>query len=182
MAPRGPEQPGEEVGIDTSTASAGERVGEKDAVIDPYRRTIVAAGGVLFALLQVGLLGAARAQTLQISDLFSATTIDEALAVLGSISAHEAAVDLAVPGVVEDGAVVPVRVSSTLEGVEEIYVLVPNNPYPAAVRFEIPEGTEPVVSIRLRLAKTGAVYAVVRAKGRLYSRVAETRVTVGGCV
>ncbi|WP_296807547.1 thiosulfate oxidation carrier protein SoxY [Thiocapsa sp.] len=153
-----------------------------DAGVDRQRRGFVAAGGALLALLSVGLIGSARAQTPYLTDLFSATTIDDALAVLGSIPVSDAAVDLALPGVVEDGAVVPVRVSSTLDDVEEIYVLVPSNPYPVAVRFEIPDGTEPFISIRLKLAETGTVYAVVRAKGRLYSRVAETRVTVGGCV
>ncbi|MFB1487623.1 MULTISPECIES: thiosulfate oxidation carrier protein SoxY [unclassified Thiocapsa] len=153
-----------------------------EAEVDRRRRGLVVAGGVFWALSQVGLLGSAHAQTRQLAALFSATTIDDALAILGSTSAKDAAVDLALPGVVEDGAVVPVKVSSTLEGVEEIYVLVASNPYPVAVHFEIPDGTEPFVSIRLKLAQTGAVYAVVKANGRLYSRVAETRVTVGGCV
>ncbi|WP_296698755.1 thiosulfate oxidation carrier protein SoxY [Thiocapsa sp. UBA6158] len=149
--------------------------------VDRNRRGLIAAGGVFLALLQVGLLGSARAETLRHDDLFSVTTLDGALAALGSTPIDEVSVEVILPEVVEDGAVVPVTVSSTLVGVEEIYVLVPTNPYPAAVRFEIPDGTEPFVSIRLKLAQSGAVYAVVRAKGRLYSRVAETRVTVGGC-
>jgi sulfur-oxidizing protein SoxY len=157
-------------------------VGNAKPQVDRYRRGLVAAGGIFWVLSQVGLLGSARARTQEDTDLFSATTMEDALAILGSATANNVDVELQMPEVVEDGAVVPVRVSSRLEGVEEIYVLVPSNPYPAAVRFEIPDGTEPSVSIRLKLAQTGAVYAVVRAKGRLYSRVAETRVTVGGCV
>ena len=161
---------------------AGRRLptGAEDGV-DRKRRRIIAAGGTFLALLQVDLLGSVRAEALGHDDLFTATTLDDALAALGSTPIDDASVELILPGVVEDGAVVPVTVSSTLEDVEEIYVLVASNPYPVAVRFEIPDGTEPFVSIRLKLAQTGAVYAVVRANGRLYSRVAETRVTVGGC-
>ncbi|UHD15763.1 thiosulfate oxidation carrier protein SoxY [Thiocapsa bogorovii] len=161
--------------------AVGVPVREDEANVDRYRRGLVAAGGIFCALLQVGLLGAAHARSRGLPELFSATTIDDALDVLGSVPVGSVDVELTLPGVVEDGAVVPVRVSSTLDGVEEIYVLVATNPYPVAVRFEILEGTEPFVAIRLKLAQTGAVYAVVRAKGRLYSRVAETRVTVGGC-
>ncbi|HSO83858.1 thiosulfate oxidation carrier protein SoxY [Thiocapsa sp.] len=169
------------------TGSAIGQVGtglEED--VDRNRRGLIAAGGAFLSLMQVGLLGSARAETFRHDDLFSATTLDEALAALGStpiddVSVDEVSVEVILPEVVEDGAVVPVTVSSTLAGVEEIYVLIPTNPYPVAVRFEIPDGTEPFVSIRLKLAQSGAVYAVVRAKGRLYARVAETRVTVGGC-
>jgi sulfur-oxidizing protein SoxY len=182
IAERGGEHPAGEDQPRSIGVSLGKGVAGSEAVVDRNRRRLVTAGAVFWALAHVGLLGPVRAGTRQHNDLFSATTIDDALAILGSTSANHAAVELMLPGVVEDGAVVPVRVSSTLDGVEEIYVLVPSNPYPVAVRFEIPDGTEPFVSIRLKLAKTGPVYAVVRAKGHLYSRVAETRVTVGGCV
>lgn len=179
---RGLMHPAEEVRPHAKGVSIAKGGTEDEADVDRYRRGLIATGGVFWVLLQVGLLGSVRAQTQQHADLFSATTMDEALAILGSTSATDAAVELTLPGVVEDGAVVPVTVSSTLEGVSEIYVLVASNPYPAAVRFNIPSGTEPFVSIRLKLAQSGAVYAVVRANGRLYSRIAEARVTVGGCV
>ncbi|RKT47269.1 thiosulfate oxidation carrier protein SoxY [Thiocapsa rosea] len=155
---------------------------EDEADVDRDRRGLIVTGGLFWVLLQSGLLGSVHAQTPQCADLFSATTMDEALAILGSTSANDTVVDVTLPGVVEDGAVVPVTVSSTLDGVSEIYVLVASNPYPAAVCFEIPSGTDPFVSVRLKLAQSGPVYAVVRASGRLYSRVAQTRVTVGGCV
>lgn len=183
--PGGPsslEYRGEEGAVRRPVFPVGADVSGKDAGVDRHRRGFVAAGGVLLALSHVGLLASARASIRQLPDLFSATTIDDALAILGSVGADEHAVELTLPGVVEDGAVVPVRVSSTLEGVEEIYLLVASNPYPVAVRFEIPSGTEPFVSVRLKLAQTGSVYAVVRTRDGLYSRVAETRVTVGGCV
>jgi sulfur-oxidizing protein SoxY len=146
------------------------------------RRGFIALSGVFLALAQVGLCGVACAGAGNVRDLFLATTFDDALAALGSVPIDDAAVVLALPDVVEDGSLVPMTVSTRLEGVEAIYILVPTNPFPAAVEFEIPKGTEAFVSIRLKLGHSGAVHAVVRANGRLYSTARETKVTVGGCV
>jgi sulfur-oxidizing protein SoxY len=146
------------------------------------RRRFIASSGVFLALAQVGMFGVACAGAGSVRDLFLATTFDDALAALGSVPIEDAAVDLTLPEIVEDGSLVPITVSTRLDGVEAIYILVPTNPFPAAVEFEIPEGTEAFVSIRLKLGHSGAVYAVVRANGRLYSSARETKVTVGGCV
>jgi sulfur-oxidizing protein SoxY len=148
--------------------------------VDVARRDLIRAGGIWFVLAQVGLMRLGNASS-AVAAPFSATTLGEALNALGGIPVSDLSVDLALPETVEDGAVVPISVSSELSGVDAIYILVDTNPYPFAVAFSIPEGTEPFVSIRLKLAQSGAVHAVVRANGRLYSRVKETRVTIGGC-
>jgi sulfur-oxidizing protein SoxY len=148
--------------------------------VDVRRRDLIRAGGIWLMLAQVGLTRLGNASS-AIAAPFSATTLGEALNALGGIPVSDLSVDLTLPETVEDGAVVPISVSSELSGVDAIYILVDTNPYPFAVAFSIPEGTEPFVSIRLKLAQSGAVHAVVRANGRLYSRVKETRVTVGGC-
>jgi len=90
-------------------------------------------------------------------------------------------VKLDAPEIAENGAVVPIGVSTTLPGVTSISVMVAENPYALAASYKIPEGTIPAVSNRLKMAKTTNVVAIVESDGRLYSATKEVKVTVGGC-
>lgn len=90
-------------------------------------------------------------------------------------------VTLKAPEIAENGAVVPIKVSSTLDGVESISVFVEKNPTPLAASFELPEGTEAKIAVRIRMGKTSKVTAVVKAGGKLYSASTNVKVTIGGC-
>lgn len=90
-------------------------------------------------------------------------------------------VKLDAPEIAENGAVVPISVSSTLPKVTSISLMVLENPYALAASYKIPEGTLPAVSNRLKMAKTSKVVAVVESDGKLYSASKEVKVTVGGC-
>ena len=70
-------------------------------------------------------------------------------------------VSLDAPEIAENGAVVPVSVTSTLPKVTGIAILVLENPYTLAAAYKIPEGTEAAVASRLKMAKTSKVVAVV---------------------
>jgi len=90
-------------------------------------------------------------------------------------------ISLDAPEIAENGAVVPIAVTSTLPKVTAIAILVLNNPNVLAAAYKIPEGTEALVSNRLKMAKTSKVVAVVESNGKLYSAAKEVKVTVGGC-
>jgi sulfur-oxidizing protein SoxY len=90
-------------------------------------------------------------------------------------------VKLDAPEIAENGAVVPISISTTLPGVTSISVLVSENPNALAASYKIPEGTVPAVANRLKMAKTSNVIAVVESEGKLYSATKEVKVTVGGC-
>ncbi|HVV40614.1 MAG TPA: thiosulfate oxidation carrier protein SoxY [Nitrobacter sp.] len=90
-------------------------------------------------------------------------------------------VKLDAPEIAENGAVVPISVSTTLPGVTSISILVAENPNALAASYRIPEGTFPTVANRLKMAKTSKVVALVEAGGKLYSATKEVKVTVGGC-
>lgn len=90
-------------------------------------------------------------------------------------------VKLDAPEIAENGAVVPISVSSTLPNVTSISIMVKENPYVLAASYKIPEGTSPTVSNRLKMAKTSQVVAIVESGGKLYSASKEVKVTVGGC-
>lgn len=90
-------------------------------------------------------------------------------------------ITLDAPEIAENGAVVPVSVASTLPNVTAISIMVLENPNTLAAAYKIPDGTEPSVSNRLKMAKTSKVVAVVEAGGKLYTTSKEVKVTVGGC-
>lgn len=88
---------------------------------------------------------------------------------------------LETPDIAENGAVVPVAVTSKIPGTSKIYVVVEKNPNPMAAAFMIPEETEAFVQTRIKVAQTCPIYAVVEANGKLYKASRETKVTLGGC-
>lgn len=85
------------------------------------------------------------------------------------------------PEIAENGAVVPISVTTTLPNVTSISFMVAENPYFLAASYKIPEGTTPAVSNRLKMAQTSNVIAIVESDGKLYSAAKEVKVTVGGC-
>jgi sulfur-oxidizing protein SoxY len=90
-------------------------------------------------------------------------------------------VKLDAPEIAENGAVVPISVTTTLADVTSISFLVSENPNALAASYKIPAGTVPSVANRLKMAKTSNVIAIVEAGGKLYSATKEVKVTVGGC-
>ena len=90
-------------------------------------------------------------------------------------------VTLDVPEIAENGAVVPVSVSTTLPNVTGITILVPENPSALAASYKLADGAMPSVGCRLKMAKTSNVVAVVVSDGKLYSASKEVKVTLGGC-
>jgi sulfur-oxidizing protein SoxY len=96
---------------------------------------------------------------------------------------HEASdkVKLDAPEIAENGAVVPISVTTTLADVTSISFFVSENPNALASSYQIPAGTVPSVANRLKMAKTCNVTTIVESGGKLYSAVKEVKVTVGGC-
>ncbi len=91
------------------------------------------------------------------------------------------AIKLKAPDIAENGAVVPVTVSSTLSNAEAVSIIVPVNASPLTSTYKFPPGTEAFVSTRIKMGKTSNVIVVVKADGKLYSATKEVKVTIGGC-
>jgi sulfur-oxidizing protein SoxY len=106
---------------------------------------------------------------------------DAIKALYGKTAEASDKVKLDAPEIAENGAVVPISVSSTLADVTSISILVSENPNALAASYRIPAGTLPSVASRLKMAKTTNVIAIVEAGGKLYSTTKEVKVTVGGC-
>lgn len=147
------------------------------------RRTLFKAIAAGSALAGLGVLMPRFAMAAWAKSAFEAKEQGAAINALfdGETPAASDRVILDAPDIAENGAVVPVSVSTDLTGVESISIFIENNPQPLAAQFIIPEGTAADVSTRVRMGKTTHVTAVVKAEGKLYSATKEVKVTIGGC-
>lgn len=114
--------------------------------------------------------------------LFDTKTVADTEKLMGSGTPIQSKdITLTGPDIAENGAVVPISVSSTLPKVEQIAILVEKNPNTLAAAFAIPDGTDPTVTTRVKLGQSTDVYALVKADGKLYFTKKEVKVTLGGC-
>ena len=114
---------------------------------------------------------------------FEAKTMDEALKALGA-GAPATSKDItfvSTPDIAENGAVVPIGIASAIPKTEAIAILIEKNPSTLTANFDIPPGTDPAISTRVKMAQTSNVYALVRADGKYYVASKEIKVTLGGC-
>jgi sulfur-oxidizing protein SoxY len=114
---------------------------------------------------------------------FEAKSVDAALSAAVGSDKTEASSDITVkaPDIAENGAVVPITVSTGMAGASLIALIAEQNATPLTSTFELGEGTEAFISTRIKMGKTSDVLAVVKADGKLYSAKKEVKVTIGGC-
>jgi len=154
----------------------------------PATRRLILKGAMTVALIGLGNLPFGLAPALAAAndkypeDAFKQKGDADAIkALYGKAAEPSDKVKLDAPEIAENGAVVPITVSSTLADVTSISVLVAENPNALAASYRIPAGTLPSVASRIKMAKTTNVIAIVEAGGKLYSTAKEVKVTVGGC-
>lgn len=90
-------------------------------------------------------------------------------------------INLKAPEIAENGAVVPLRIKTSLENVESISIIVEKNPRPLAASVEILPGTLPEFSSRIKMRETSDVMVAVKTDTGVYTTSKEIKVTIGGC-
>jgi len=111
----------------------------------------------------------------------NATAIESSMKELyGTSSTTEGKVKLKAPAIAENGAVVPITISSKLAG-KTVALFQDANPESLVAVFTVPANGIIDYSLRIKMAKTGKVVAVVEVDGKLYSASANVKVTAGGC-
>jgi sulfur-oxidizing protein SoxY len=145
-------------------------------------QTFRCAAGGAGALATFGMLGAVAAHAAWNKAGFESKALSDAVKNLGAGNLIESR-DIAItaPDIAENGAVVPVAVTSRIPNTQSISLLAEKNPFPLAATFDIASGAEPYASVRIKMAQTSNVRAVVKADGKYYTAVKEVKVTVGGC-
>jgi sulfur-oxidizing protein SoxY len=116
-------------------------------------------------------------------DAFAAKTLADAVKGLGGgAPAQSADVTITGPDIAENGAVVPVGVSTSLPGVKRLALMVEKNPNALAAVFDVTDAVEANVSTRVKMGQSSNVYAVaMMADGKVLYAQKEIKVTLGGC-
>ena len=113
---------------------------------------------------------------------FEAKTMEDVMKILGvSDPVTSSDISITAPDIAENGAIVPVAVTSRIPNTESIAIISEKNPFPLAASFNVMGGIEGYVSTRIKMGQTSNVRAVVKAGGKYYTAVKEVKVTVGGC-
>ena len=114
---------------------------------------------------------------------FDATEVDGALAALlgGRLVEESADIKFKIPDIAENGAVVPVSVSTDMDGVTGISIVIDGNPNPLVARFAISPETAADVSARVKMGQSSVVRAYVETADKVYTTSKEVKVTIGGC-
>ena len=115
---------------------------------------------------------------------FEAKTVEDAImALLGSPDTIvSTAITIELPEIAENGAVVPVKVSSTLPKVESITLIAEKNPIPLVAQFKFEnDAVQPFIATRIKMGETSNVVAVLKSEGKIYVARKEVKVTIGGC-
>jgi sulfur-oxidizing protein SoxY len=151
----------------------------------PLTRRLVLQGAGAVTLVGLGFgtpSALAAANDKYPEDAFKQKTDAEAIkALYGKTAEASDKIKLDAPEIAENGAVVPIAVTTTLADVTSISFFASENPNALAASYVIPAGTLPAVANRLKMAKTCNVTVIVESGGKLYSATKEVKVTVGGC-
>lgn len=150
----------------------------------PTRRQALNHCAAVAGLLLASGLWPRPARAATSAGAWDGATVTAVLQALGAsaLPQESAQVQLTLPDVVENGAVVPVTLATTLPGVRSLAVLVEKNPSILAAVFHLSGALEPTVATRIKMDQSSHVYAVaLLADGRALFVRQDVRVTVGGC-
>lgn len=113
---------------------------------------------------------------------FDAKSVGDASASLGaSAPADSKDITIKAPDIAENGAVVPVEVTSAIAGTTSIALFAEKNATPLVGNYTFSGGAEGFISTRIKMGQTALVRAVVTAGGKSYTAAKEVKVTIGGC-
>ena len=146
------------------------------------RRALLKAATVVSAALAATLFKPLVAWATWNKDAFGAKTTADALKSIGAADGV-ASKDLVIeaPQIAENGAVVPIEITSNIPGTTSIALVIDKNPFPLAGKFDFMEGALPFVKVNVKMNETSEVRAVAVAGGRNYVATKEIKVTIGGC-
>jgi sulfur-oxidizing protein SoxY len=150
--------------------------------MNPVRRTFLKIGvrlGAVTAIMAAGMLKPAWAWN---KAAFESKALADALKNIGATALTESRdIVITAPDIAENGAVVPIAVTSKIPNTQTIAILAEKNPFPLAASFDVSASGEGYVSVRLKMGQTSNIHAVVKADGKFYVAVKEVKVTIGGC-
>jgi sulfur-oxidizing protein SoxY len=153
--------------------------------MDRSRRIVLkgaGATGAFAAALAAGLLRPGAAAAAWNKGAFDAKTTADAMKALGYAGAVESKdIVIRAPEIAENGAVVPIDITSNIPGTTSISVFIEKNPFPYTGTFDVSQGALPFVHLRAKIGESSPVRVVVAAGGKHFTTAKEVKVTIGGC-
>jgi sulfur-oxidizing protein SoxY len=114
---------------------------------------------------------------------FSAVDFDEAVAAYfpeQKIQSTEQ-ITIGVHPIVENGAVVPVKIKTDMQNVESITIFVDKNPNPLIANFDLSPDCIGFVSTRIKIQQPSNIVAIVKSDKGVFSKSTFIEVHEGGC-
>jgi sulfur-oxidizing protein SoxY len=147
------------------------------------RRELLSHSAKVAALLATAGLLPQAAHAAYNTAAFEVKTMADLVKILGgSTPAESKDVTITGPDIAENGAVVPVAVSTALPGVKHLLVLVEKNPSVLSAMFDVSDAVEANFSTRVKMGQSSNVYAVaMMGDGKVLYAQKEVKVTLGGC-
>lgn len=117
------------------------------------------------------------------TDAFSATTKQDAIEKFfpDKTIMPDDSINIGVYDLVENGAVVPVKIETEKTDVDSITILVEHNPNPLIASFNLGKECPGFIATRIKMDKSSDIIAVIESQGKLYSARKFVEVLEGGC-
>jgi len=140
------------------------------------------AGSVIAVAAGAGLLSPRQVLAAWPESSFAAKSVNDAMGTLFGTADNTPSgkIKVKAPDIAENGAVVPVSVTTQMQA-SAIAIIAETNGTPLAANFELSDSAKGFVSTRIKMRKTSDVIAVVKSGGKLYTARKNVKVTIGGC-
>lgn len=135
---------------------------------------------LLIAGLSSFLASSAQAKRERFAHQGYETTLDQLLPKETSL-VETNQLELQLPEIAENGAVVPITISSKLSGIELFHILVEKNPTPLAASFRMSPNLMPLINTRIKMAESCHVVIVAKQGERWLIQKRWVTVLIGGC-
>lgn len=150
----------------------------------PLRRRIFFKQSAKFAISALAALFSIRSgHAARIAEHFAGGQAGEIMTKLfaNQVVSDSDQIILGLPKVAENGAVVPISISSDLENIDHIYILVEKNPTPIVAEFELSSAAMLYITARIKMAESCNVVVIARQGERLLKAQQWVDVLQGGC-
>ena len=147
------------------------------------RREMLTTSATVASLLATAGLMPGTAHAAWAQAAFDAKTLADAVKALGGgVPTESKDVTITGPDIAENGAVVPVGVSTNLAGVKRLALMVEKNPNTLAAVFDMSDAVEANFNTRVKMGQSSNVFAVALMNdGKVLYAAKEIKVTLGGC-
>jgi sulfur-oxidizing protein SoxY len=153
--------------------------------MNALRRNVLksaAGAGTVAVAVAAGLLKPTMALAGAPRSAFEAKNVGDALKGMGATGAADSKdITIKAPDIAENGAVVPVEITSGIAGTTSIAIVAEKNATPLIADFDLMNGAQGFISTRIKMGQTSLIRAVVTAGGKTYTSAKEVKVTIGGC-